>query len=58
MEVNGQLHIPAAVSPGEKASGTHHLGGWVSPITGMDAVLGVETLPNIKAIKSKMVKIT
>jgi hypothetical protein len=38
MEMNGQLHVPAALSPGEIAAGTHWLGGWVSPRAGLDAV--------------------
>jgi hypothetical protein len=38
MEVSGQLHAPAAFSPG-KAPDTHWIGGWVSPRAVMDAVV-------------------
>jgi hypothetical protein len=38
MEVSGQLHVPAALPPGEKAPGTHWIGGWVGPSVGLDAV--------------------
>jgi hypothetical protein len=38
MEVNGQFHVPAALSPGEIASGTHWIGGWVDPRSGLDSV--------------------
>jgi hypothetical protein len=38
MEGNGQLHSPAALTPGEGASGIHSIGGWVGPRTGLDAV--------------------
>jgi hypothetical protein len=33
----GQLQTLAALPPGEKAPGTHWLGGWVGPIVGLDA---------------------
>jgi hypothetical protein len=29
LEVSGQLHAPTALPPGERASGTHWIGGWV-----------------------------
>jgi hypothetical protein len=29
LEVNGQLHAPTALPPGERARGTHWIGGWV-----------------------------
>jgi hypothetical protein len=35
MRVGGQLHAPAALPPG-KRPGTHCLGGWVGPRTGLD----------------------
>jgi len=35
MEVSGQLHAPAAVSPG-KNPGTYWVGGWVDPSAGLD----------------------
>jgi hypothetical protein len=37
MEVNGQLHAPAALSR-ERTPGTDWIGGWVSPTAGLDAV--------------------
>jgi hypothetical protein len=39
MEVSGQLHAPVALTPGEKAPGTHWIGGWVSPRAVLDAVV-------------------
>jgi len=39
MEVSGQLHVPAAVPPGEIAPGTHWFGGWVGPRVGLDTVV-------------------
>jgi hypothetical protein len=38
MEVSGQLHAPATLPKGERASGTHWIGGWVDPRTGLDDV--------------------
>jgi hypothetical protein len=38
MGVNGQLHAPAALHAGERASGTHWMGGWVGPRTDLDAM--------------------
>jgi hypothetical protein len=37
MEVSGQLHGLATLSPGKEASGIHWIGGWV----GLRAVLDV-----------------
>jgi hypothetical protein len=37
MEVSGQLHDPAALSPGERVPSTHGTGGKVGPRVGMDA---------------------
>jgi len=37
MEVNGQLHAPAALAPG-KAPVTQSTGGWVGPRAGLDAM--------------------
>jgi hypothetical protein len=37
MEINGQLHAPAALPP-LKAPGTHWIGGCVGPRAGFDAV--------------------
>jgi len=31
MEASIQLHAMAALHPGEKAHGTHWIGGWVDP---------------------------
>jgi hypothetical protein len=38
--VSGQIHVPAALLPGngERAPGTHWIGGWVDPRAGMDDV--------------------
>jgi hypothetical protein len=38
LELSGQLHAPAAFTRGETASGTHWIGGWVGPRTGLDDV--------------------
>jgi hypothetical protein len=38
MDVSGQLHAPGRFTPGEIASGTHRIGGWVEPRAGLDAV--------------------
>jgi hypothetical protein len=38
MEVSGQLLAPAAFLSGERATGTHWIGGWVGPRVGLDAV--------------------
>jgi hypothetical protein len=38
MEVSGQLHSPAALTPGKEPRGAHWIGGWVGPRTGLDAV--------------------
>jgi hypothetical protein len=35
MEVSGQLHAPATLPLGERAPGTHWIGGWV----GLGAIL-------------------
>jgi hypothetical protein len=52
--VSGLLHVPAALPPaGERAPGTHWLGDWVGPRTGLDDVeerkssslLGLKLLP-------------
>jgi hypothetical protein len=45
MEVCGQLHSPAAFTPGEKASGTHWVGGLVGPRTGLNDVERRKILP-------------
>jgi hypothetical protein len=39
MDVSGQLHAPAALPPGERAPGTHWIGGWVGPRAVLDAVV-------------------
>jgi hypothetical protein len=39
MEVSGQLHYPAASRPGERAPGTHWIGGWVGPRAVLDEVV-------------------
>jgi hypothetical protein len=35
MEVSGQRHAPAALTPG-KRPGTHYAGSWVGPRAGLD----------------------
>jgi len=44
MEVSGQLHAPATSHPGERYPGTHWLGGWVGPRTGLEAVVNIRNL--------------
>jgi hypothetical protein len=36
LEVSGHLQVPAVSSPGERAPGTHWIGGWVDPRAGLD----------------------
>jgi hypothetical protein len=36
MEVSGQLHTPAALSPEEIAPSSHSIGGWVGSRAGLD----------------------
>jgi hypothetical protein len=36
--VSGQLHVPAALPPGDRAHGTHWIGGLVGPRAGLDDV--------------------
>jgi hypothetical protein len=36
--MSGQFHAPAALSPKEKAPGTHWIGVWVGPRAGLDDV--------------------
>jgi hypothetical protein len=36
--VSGQLHAPAALLPEERAPGTHWIGSWVGPRTGLNDV--------------------
>jgi hypothetical protein len=38
MEVSGQIHTPAALSPGEIAPGTLWIGGCEGPRAGLEAV--------------------
>jgi hypothetical protein len=38
MEVSGQLHASATLSPEESAPGTYWIGDWVGPRAGLDAV--------------------
>jgi hypothetical protein len=39
MELSDQLHTPAAVTPGERASSTHFIEGWVDSRAGVDVVV-------------------
>jgi hypothetical protein len=38
MQVSGQLHAPGRFTPVEGAPGTHWIGGWVGPKTGLGDV--------------------
>jgi hypothetical protein len=38
MEMSGQFHAPAALTPRERARGTHWIGRWVGARAGVDAV--------------------
>jgi hypothetical protein len=38
MEVSRHLHALTVLSPGQKPSGTHWIGGWVGPRANLDAV--------------------
>jgi hypothetical protein len=38
LEVSGHLHVPAALPPEVRATGTHWIGGWVGPRAGLDEV--------------------
>jgi len=37
--VSSQLHAPTALPPKERTPGTHWIGGWVGPKTGLDTVV-------------------
>jgi hypothetical protein len=51
--MSGQLHAPTALPPGERALGTHCIGGWVDVGAGLDdlekrkflTLLGLELRP-------------
>jgi hypothetical protein len=45
LEVSGQLHAPAALPPGKEPPGTHWIGGWLCPRTGLDEVEVRKILP-------------
>jgi len=38
MEVNGQLHALATLTPKERAPSIHWIGSWVDPRAGLDTV--------------------
>jgi hypothetical protein len=38
MELSGHLHAPGHFTPGDKAAGTHRIGGWVDSRVGVDNV--------------------
>jgi hypothetical protein len=38
MEASGQFHAPAALSPRERAPGTHWIEGWVGPRAILDTM--------------------
>jgi hypothetical protein len=43
--MSSQLHALAALPPGERALGTHWVGGWVGSWTGLDDVERIKILP-------------
>jgi len=45
MEVSGQLHVPAALLPGESDPGTRWITGGVGPRAGLDAVARKRKIP-------------
>jgi hypothetical protein len=45
MEVSGQLYAPAVLPPGKEVVGTHFIGAWMGPQTGMDDLEGIKILP-------------
>jgi hypothetical protein len=38
LQVNDNLHTPADLPPGERATNIYRIGGWVGPRVGLDAV--------------------
>jgi len=38
MKLNGQIHAPATLIPGESTHGTLWIGSWVNPRVGLKAV--------------------
>jgi hypothetical protein len=46
MEVSGQLHAPAALSPSERVPGAHYIRKRLGPRAGLDAV-GEENNPSL-----------
>jgi hypothetical protein len=48
--VSGQVHAPVALPPGERAPGTHWIGGWVNPRANLDDVekKKILTLPGLE----------
>jgi hypothetical protein len=48
--MSGQLHVPAALPPGERAPGTHWVEGWVDPRASLDDLEKRKflTLPRLK----------
>jgi hypothetical protein len=45
LKKSGQCHAPAALPLGERATGTHWIGRWVDPRTGLDELGEIKTLP-------------
>jgi hypothetical protein len=63
MKVSGQLHIPAALPPGERSPDTHWIRGWMGPRAGLDDVQKKKFLPllevrlrKVKALGSEIGK--
>jgi hypothetical protein len=42
MEMGGQFHSPAALSPWIEPAGTHWIGGWVDPRLGLGTVTKIK----------------
>jgi hypothetical protein len=53
MGVSGQRHVPAALQPGERTSGTHCAGGWVGLRAGLDTQAGGKSFSPLSGIESQ-----
>jgi hypothetical protein len=53
MEVNGQLHAPAALPTGKSPSRAQWIGGWVDPEAGLDDVEHRITCPCLLCAKKQ-----
>jgi hypothetical protein len=48
MDVSGQLHVPAALSPGKDPPSVHWLKSWVGPRAGLGEGEKILALPGIE----------